>query len=61
MLCRFIMGRQPDSSKPYTIATDASTYACAGALCQEHRRKIVPIEFYSKVFGKEAQRYTATF
>jgi hypothetical protein len=38
----------------------ASQYACAGALCQEHKGKIVPIEFYSKVFNKEAQRYTAT-
>ena len=59
-LCLFILGRQPDPNKPYIIATDASQYACAGALCQEHKGKVVPIEFYSKVFNKEAQRYTAT-
>ena len=60
MLCLFIMGQQPDPNKAYIIATDASQYACAGALCQEHKGKIVPIEFFSKVFNKQAQRYTAT-
>ena len=59
-LSQYILGRQPDPRKPFTIATDASQYAAAGALCQEHKGKMVPLEFFSKAFNKEAQRYTAT-
>ena len=30
-LSQYILGRQPDPRKPFTIATDASQYAAAGA------------------------------
>lgn len=42
----------PDPTKPYTITTDASNFACSGVLSQETNGHQLPVAFFSRTFQK---------